>query len=403
MKKWAVTMAEHSFLMSAAVAVLIVLIVGWIGGKAYLWVRNRTDRADDGRGGERDKIAAEFGLPEPPDLGQLATPGSKARAADWREKLHHPAIAFKNRYYEFIGRCGVLLAFIFILMALNLTVLRSEAWLNPFFAATDLFAMLYVLIHWWRSKLANQNWVLSRIHSELMRQWRHLVFAFSRTETEIAAAYEGASKRVETGILKPRSRFLQWFGFGLTSEELETRIEDYWARLSAEFKADAPSEPPANWSATLAAYLHGRPANQLQWYRMRHRQFSRSGSWRGGIMTALFLFTFVLAAANVFLAEDPPSGNDLFADWLSLSLLIATAISAALTYWYISRNERSISHRYVTQRRELENWLKKIAKLIEERKTSVTYDQVLEFEALMVSELIDWVHVTSHDIVELGG
>ena len=398
-------MAGQSFLVLAAVAAPVVLLAGWVGGRGYRAMRDRADRADEGKAAERAEIAEEFALPVSPDLALLNTSEAKARTADWRQTLHEPAIAAKNHYYEFIGRCGVLLALIFMLMALSLTLLQGQEWpeLNGIFAAIDLFAMAYVLLHWWHSKRANQDWVLKRIHSELMRQWLLLVFLFGWGEKAVAAGYEEAKRQIEADVLKPKSRFWQWLGLGLTSEALERRIEAYWERLGKELKDNsAITQPPANWDAVLATYLNRRPVNQLQWYRMRHRQFSRAGRWRGSVMTALFLAAFALAIANVFLVPPSGTGNDKIAGLVNFGLLVTTAISAALTYWYVSRNERSISHRYVTQRREIEGWLGRTATAVGEQEPARVLEQALEFEALMISELIDWVHVTSHDVAELG-
>lgn len=172
-------MVGQSILVMAAVAAFVVLLAGWAGGRAYRALRDRADRAENGKAAERAGIAEEFELPAMPDLTQFNTPEAEARGADWREALHEPAIAAKNRYFEFIGRCGALLALIFLLMALSLTMLQGQKWQNlgSVFAMIDLLAMAYVLIHWWRSKRANQDWVLRRVHSELMRQWLQLALA----------------------------------------------------------------------------------------------------------------------------------------------------------------------------------------------------------------------------------
>jgi hypothetical protein len=363
---------------------------------------NKVDQFEKKNVAEHDKIAAEFRLPLQPDPKQHWGFDSDATGAAWRKKLHEPAIKYKNRYYEFIGRCGVLLAAIFILLALSLTVFKSEIWLNKYLASIDLLAIIYVMIHWWRSKLAIQAWVLVRVKAELMRQRIYLAFVFSWTENEMARGYENASKQIDENILRPKSKILQWLGFGLTSEQLEKRIEEYWSAFSRDLKAKTLIDQGADLLSRILVYLKYRPINQLRWYRIRHRQLARIGVWRGGIMVGLFLITFVLAAGTTYLIHTNPDKNSYLSDWLNLGLLTTTAISAALTYWYVNRNERSVSHRYVTQRREIENWLRKASKLFEQQTITDTYDQILIFEGLMLSELIDWAHATSHDVMELG-
>ena len=156
-------------------------------------------------------------------------------------------------------------------------------------------------------------------------------------------------------------------------------------------------------------YLGARPIKQLQWYRMRKAQFARASERRGALMFVLFVFSFAATLANVVLVhwlnasetEWPSSSSITIADWLNLALLITTAISAALTYWYVSRNERSISYRYGTQAREIVSWLNQMVKILESTERYSAYEHILEFEDLSTSELIDWVHITSNDIIEL--
>ena len=202
-------------------------------------------------------------------------------------------------------------------------------------------------------------------------------------------------------ILPPESRIKQRLGFGITSDELEKRIEAYWAGLSREMTQKQPQRAPADWRERLAAYLRNRAVGQLQWFRMRNRQFEGAGKRRATVTTLLFAFTFLLSVANVLLIDFTSTGNAPFSNWLNLLLLTATAISAALTYWYVSRNERSIGYRYATQRRQIEGWLRSMAEALAKAQTAPAYDDVLALEALITSELIDWVHVTSHDIISL--
>jgi hypothetical protein len=113
------------------VAVVIVALVAWGGGVFYRRMRDRADRAEEGSDSEREVITREFALPSAPAPGQFATLGVEARRADWRKRFHEPAIAHKNRYYEFLGRCGFLIAAIFIQMALSLTVLPPRTGSTP--------------------------------------------------------------------------------------------------------------------------------------------------------------------------------------------------------------------------------------------------------------------------------
>lgn len=391
----------QSLLLSVALALPVILSVAWGGGCSYRAYRNKVDRSDRTKESDYNSIAAEFGLMPPRDMEQLKTPGSHMRAKDWLEKYHERAITLKNLYYELIGRCGVILSFTFILTAMNLTILRSNDYLDKYISTAEFLAIFYVLIHWWRAQQANQKWILKRIHSELLRQWRHLGIAFSWPEEEIAVAYPAACRRIEVEILLPRSRFWQWLGLGLTSNDLEKRIHKYWDNFSEELKAKALTQTRDNCSDNISYYIYARPVKQLGWYRMRKQQLFRAEHWRGILMIVLFLLTLLLTSANVYLAHRFTAISK-FSDWLNLCLLMMTALSAMLTYWYLSRNERSMRHRYATQTREIEGWLKKATGSFSNCRTAQLYEELLGFETVMLSELIDWIHATSHDSVELG-
>jgi hypothetical protein len=400
----------QSFLKTAAVAIPLVLIAAWIGGRLYLSRRETVDRAEPGLASQRDAIAREFKLPAPLDLEILRTEAMRSRGLLWRKRLHEPAIALKDKYYEIIGRCGFLLAFVFALLALELTVLRSETQLEQYSVTAGLFAILLVLLYWWRARVTNQAWVAKRILSELVRQWLHLVFVFSWSEELIQQEYSRLYGTLECAIVKPGWRILRWLGFALTPAMLQVIIQGHWRDTRETLTARIPTGLDRSDNTAFAIYLASRPINQLQWYRMREQQFASAGERRGMIMLGLFLFSFGLAAGNVLLVHWlnasqtrwPSSSTVTLEAWLNFCLLIATAISAALTYWYVSRNERSIAHRYSSQRRHIEIWLREIARLMKPGEHLPTFTNILEFEDLIVSELIDWVHITSHDVVELG-
>jgi hypothetical protein len=398
-----------SFLTTAASSFPIVLVIAWIGGHIYLWRRETIDRAERALEPPPETIAQEFDLPVPPDPESAVTQPMRARASIWRQQLHERAIQFKDKYYEIIGRCGFLLASVFTLLAFELTILRSQTQLERYFVTTDLAAVSLVLFFWWRARITNQAWIAKRIQSELVRQWLQLVFAFSWAEAQIEVEFEPLLQRLENAIVEPKFLALRWLGFGLNSRKLESRIQAYWQDLQKDLRAQALTRSFPNERLAILSYIFRRPIGQLQWYRMRQRQFARAGKRRSLIMLLLFLFSFALTLWNVVLVhwlnasqtKWPSYSSITCEDWLNFLLLIATALSAALTYWYVSRNERSISHRYGSQRREIEIWLKETARLIKENEVASIVNHVLEFEAIMISELIDWVHITSHDRIEL--
>jgi hypothetical protein len=126
------------------------------------------------------------------------------------------------------------------------------------------------------------------------------------------------------------------------------------------------------------------------------------------VLLSLYCVTALLAVVKhvLFLC------GEHFHAYLLPPLLIATGMSAAMTAYYINQNSRSLIHRYYTQQRFIAGWLVafneswNFASL-----PSLTIDaaakndmraQILRFEDLMIEELIDWCHITSHDAIELA-
>jgi hypothetical protein len=88
-------------------------------------------------------------------------------------------------------------------------------------------------------------------------------------------------------------------------------------------------------------------------------------------------------------------------DWISAALLVVMVLSAAATNAYISRNERSLMHSYHAQERRIRTWFESFAA------TSAggaaghdTLDAVLAFEEIMLNDLLDFIHITSRDVIE---
>jgi len=384
----------QTVLQTLVVAIPVVLLVSWVGGQLYKRHRDGKDRS-----GNTDSIYDK---------------ASNSVKAQWWNKLHIPTFEIKNRYFEYIGRCGVILAGVFILLALELTLFRERADINKYFAMIDMVAIVFVLLYWWRSKVANQRWVSIRIQAELMRQWRKIK-RLELSDSERIKSFDSAVAAIITDVLQPQSKFKKWLGLGPTSEELEKRIDDYWGDLRTNIQKAAEKKAPNEWLIRASRYVNDRPKKQLAWFDMRQKQLVGAGKSRGTKMIFLYVISLFFAFGNLIVAHNLitafglPSSiiswTDIWltSDVLALCLLATTAISAAMTYWFISRNERSLKHRYKTQKRMIEKSILKMELAIKRNDVGELCEQILEFEDLMIDEMVDWVHITSHDVAELGG
>ena len=158
----------------------------------------------------------------------------------------------------------------------------------------------------------------------------------------------------------------------------------------------------------LLIYLRRRVRRQLCWFADLQARLEHIAERRNFILLTLYSISAALAISKLLLFLF--SGHS--PTYLMAPLFIITGMSAAMTAYYINQNARSLIHRYNTQQRRLTEWLTmfndrwKFTDL-----PSLTFDtatqtevsaRILQFEDLMIEELIDWVHITSHDAIELA-
>jgi hypothetical protein len=158
----------------------------------------------------------------------------------------------------------------------------------------------------------------------------------------------------------------------------------------------------------VLVYLERRVRRQLGWFTDSKARLEHTAERRKGVLLVLYVLTVAIA---LFKHVSFLYGQHWHAYLLPL-LLVVTGLSAAMTAYYINQNSRSLIHRYNAQQRFITAWLRtfnqswKFADL-----PSLTMDtaaknamrvQILRFEDMMIEELIDWTHITSHDAIELA-
>ena len=151
-----------------------------------------------------------------------------------------------------------------------------------------------------------------------------------------------------------------------------------------------------------------RARRQLGWFNDSKARLEHSAERRNIVLLSLYCITAGLAVLKhvLFLNSGHPHA------FLLPPLLIVTGMSAAMTAYYINQNSRSLIHRYNTQQRNISSWLVtfndrwSFANLpllnIDPAAKNDMRIQILRFEDLMVEELIDWIHITSYDAIELA-
>jgi hypothetical protein len=185
------------------------------------------------------------------------------------------------------------------------------------------------------------------------------------------------------------------------------RIERFWSTRKASIESHTLTEADFT-SDALLVYLKRRVRRQLGWFIDSKARLERIAEGRGTVLQVLYWITAGLALAKLALfvyARYSPA-------YLLPLLLIATGMSAAMTAYYFNQNSRSLIHRYNTQQRIIAGWLVRFNERWNFASLpSLTIDcaakndmraQILQFEDLMIEELIDWIHITSHDAIELA-
>jgi hypothetical protein len=388
---------------------------------------------------DRGLIADDFGIPEvsPSETTTFRRLDDLEQPLDAR---HEEANLVQGLYHTRVARCVSCLGLALAILGLSLTVFHGSAWFEEFAAAAEVVALGLALYHWWSARNANGLWVATRTKVEFLRQWTFLqaFLATGGADGAGQASREAAAKAAEIDealLSAPSHGWWQWIarllrppGASHLSKTLEERVQGHWDKVRAAYAA-MPAAAGEVARADLHLYLRRRPVRQLAWFGLAHKRLHRSSRLREDLMARLFLLSAGLAVGKLALvawhgwgrssggAVQAASGGGgvSFVDLptaislVALALLAATTVSAAAASIYLSRNDRSLMHRYAFQQRRIRSWLKRVAggqSAGSSAAGSVPWsrfrDDVLEFEDIMVEELIDWIHISAHDALELA-
>jgi hypothetical protein len=238
-----------------------------------------------------------------------------------------------------------------------------------------------------------------RVGTELLRQFQiiNMVFpdaAAASSATHLKVCFEVEAAKVKTLVQDG------------PITDIIVRIEKFWIDRRGSIQ-EAVLSPADLTGDALLAYLWRRARRQLGWFidsksRLEHiakrRTIALITLYCAAILFALGKHVLLVAGIHASTCLVPP-------------LLIATGMSAAMTAYYINQNSRSLVHRYNTQQRTARRWLQVYSTrwnndtLAETLSLAIKKDiraEILRFEDFMIEELVDWVHITSHDAIELA-
>jgi len=352
-----------------------------------------------------DSLARRFPLP----TVNPSTAEERHRSlSPFLDNAHKAASAAQTTCYNAVVRSSgcLLLAF----LALVIGTLPSEDWplktqlnwpsLELVLSWLDTIALLFLVILFLYGRMTRRSWIAGRAGTELLRQYQIFSVLFPSTISAVLADDLKAQFDIEAGLVAAHVQNGSITG-------IVERIERFWSTRKASIESRTLKEMDLTADALLI-YLQRRARRQLGWFTDSKARLESIAERRNIMLLSLYCIAVGLAVTkHVLILYDGHSPA-----YLLRLLLIVTGLSAAMTAYYINQNSRSLIHRYNTQQRITTGWLVafndrwNFANL-----PSLTIDlaaktdmraQILRFEDLMIEELIDWVHITSHDAIELA-
>lgn len=328
------------------------------------------------------------------------------------------AASLQRRYHSSVTQCIWVLGFGFIVTCLSSIAIRNDLNLEHYAAGYDFMATIYALFCFLRARHINRNFVRQRCLVEILRAWVPLAIVFPLEKAKaIDVAFQAVLAEVQA-MLRHASFKLAEPSHDVSAASLETSvtqihgcIERYWRQL--EDQCRSLGFRPGIGAADIGLYLRERPCDQLRFFMRAQRRLQEGQHGREIVMLLLYAFSVLLALVKilaVFRSELPApvslAGEMASAvpiDWISAALLAVLVLSAATTNALVSRNERSLLHSYYAQERRIRRWFDAVFAQSLKSGTLLDARLVLEFEEIMFNELLDFVHITSRDIIEVPG
>jgi hypothetical protein len=323
------------------------------------------------------------------------------------EKVHLGANRAQTVYHNAVVRSAGCLALAFTALALG--TLPPEDWplglpltwhsLELVLGWVEVIALLFVLGLFLHGHMNRRPWIRGRIGTELLRQYQLLSIVFPNASSttltrDLKAQFDAEADLVAKSVLRGPIK------------DIVARIEGFWKTRRATIESYTLTDSDLTVDAVLV-YLQRRARRQLGWFTDSKARLEHIAKRRTIVLVSLYCVAVGLAVLKHVLLLD----DGQMRAYLVPPLLITTGMSAAMTAYYINQNSRSLVHRYNTQKRIASRWLAAFKDRLTFAalpsatiKPSMKNDiraQILLFEDLMIEEAIDWVHISSHDAIEL--
>ena len=348
--------------------------------------------------------------------------------ADLLTDPHNEAITAQNKYHANISRSAASLLIAGCATALTacpLESLRSIEWLagitsercihnfHVTLSIIDFLALFALLVLYYGATVANRDWLTRRSKVELLRQYEFLKLMFPATmlksaSPDVTSQFFAESNAIEAALT------------GKGPDELSASIRSIWTERSTNLSTSTMTLDDIK-PDSLHLYLVKRLRRQLGWFLDSLERLRALDERRLTRVKRLYWVVLCLAFTKfgvTLFHTEASSGRVSLGDAILVfqvlvlpALLILTAWSAVETAHFLSQNSRSLFHRYQSQVNRISHFIDELQYSVDFTtlgSSSVDFDKpkikgiIIEFEHLMIEELIDWVHISSHDRMDIS-
>jgi|HubBroStandDraft_6_1064221.scaffolds.fasta_scaffold62809_2 hypothetical protein len=392
---WWILAPIIAFAVTTAIVSVAISVMRLIRGRHYRRFEDKDERT----------LVHNFPLPaiDPSDAEQR-----RKSLSPLVGKAHKVASNAQTRYYNAVVGSAACLVLAFVALALG--TLRATDLLACFdwksaellLNYIDVMAMsgvlaLFVYGHW-----VSPPWIASRAGAELLRQYQILYVVFPDAISPKPAADLKIQFNTEADLVTAEVEDGQIV-------DITRRIQKFWNKRKELLGDRTLTEADLSTDALLV-YLQRRARRQLIWFSAAKARLEANAEWRNVVLLILYCFTFMLAGFKLVLFL---LGTELpLLVYVQPPLLFVTGLSASVTAYYINQNSRSLIHRYNTQERFITDWLTTFDKRwsfaslpllsIDDAAKKDLRAEIFRFEDMMIEELLDWIHITGHDAIELA-
>ena len=388
-------------------APLIAVVITFAAMQGAVALTDAIRRRDYRRFEDQNESAVALRFPLPTISPSAADQQRKTLSPFW-DIAHKAAGSAQTTYHNAVVRSAGCLVLAFLTLAFG--ALPPTDWpasarldvasLELVLSWIEAIAILSMLVLFIYGRVTCRPWIASRTGAELLRQYQIL-------SVVLPGAFGAAPIGDFKGRFDREARLIASNVQAGPGSAIAERIDRFWLDRKASIENHALGETDLTADALLV-YLQRRARRQLAWFADSKARLEHISGRRNAILTTLYcLAGGVALVKHGWLLSTGHSPAVL----LPL-LLIVTGLSAATTAYYINQNSRSLIHRYHTQERSIAHWLTTfdqrwnfsslpMAALDLVAKTEIRR-HILQFEDLMIDELIDWIHITSYDAIELA-